>query len=734
MNTMTCKIAKRGITLLLLLALMFTIGCGRGQGEIPASSAQIKAASIDSDVRGKEEEKASSVVTISLETLAVPDAGSSIMRASLIGEDIYMYAENNGGTRFYKYSITENEIYRLNIQYDSQIEGFSARSDGTLCILHTSEDGKYYITCLNEDGTSRDISLDPAIASSGIIYFFEAMDNGFLFVSSEEVFAADNDGRFLKSFGQNQNSAQIVRLSGEKSFVVFGGSINSSVSNQISTPTRLIYIDSSFNEISSVELSGGYTVFFGGVNESLFTFLSGAIYRYDYFRGDLQEIVNVSLNSIDVPMCSIGDGRFFSIDRGQPVIISTNTNTESEILTLACYNSDPFIDRAVQAFNRSNCGYMISIKDYSKYDEYDNLDAGLNRYATDVISGNTPDIYDLRSFSATQYAAKGFLEDLTPYFASDADLKLSDVFSPVIEQTTYRGKLYSVVPCFSVYCFGGSPSTLPEKITTADFRALAEEYSPDVLFGPAYTRPEFIEDILIYMRDELYDTETLECNFTTEDFIYMLEYAVQLPSERPQVCEDADIRAYRGEQLLAKQSLGSFLIDSMSFTNTVFGGKANYSGFPTKSGSAPALMPNIQFGMSSSSENKDGVWQFFKFILSEAIQTELFTKVFLPSNKAVLDKAMDKIIEENAEEPKTLSILDADFQEVLIPGTLNIGTAKDEAYALLNRIACNAQYDEAVYDIILSACGPLFNGNQSPAQTAETIQSRVGIFISEQYG
>ena len=733
-NMMSNKTASRGIALLLLLALLFTTGCDRGQGEIPASSVQIKEASVDGEGPGKKEEEASSVVTVSQETLAMPDAGSSLLRSSLINEDIYLYAVNSGASRFYQYNIPENRISRLNIQYDGQIEGFSARSDGSLSILHTSEDGKYYISCLGADGTSRDIPLDPAIADSGIIYSFEAMDDGFLIVNSEEVLAVDNDGQLLKSIGQYQHSAQVVRLSGEKAFIVFGGSMNASASDQISTPTRLLYIGTGFNEISSTELSGGYTIFFSGVNESLFTFLAGTIYRYDYFSGSLQELVNVSATGMDVPEYSLGDGRFFSIDRGQPVILSTNTDTESKILTLACYNSDGLIDRAVQAFNRSNCGYTISIQDYSKYDEYDNLNAGLDRYATDVISGKVPDIYDLRSFSADQYASKGFLEDLTPYFKADAELELSDIFAPVMEQAKFRDGVYSVVPCFSVYCFAGAPAILPEKITIADFKAIAEQYTPTELFGPAYTRSEFIEDILIYMRDELYSTETLACNFVTEDFLYMLQYATGLPAERPQVCESADLLAYCGEQLLTKQSRGAFLVDCMSFNNTIYGGKTNYSGFPTSHGSAPALMPSIQFGMSATSENKEGVWQFFKFILSESIQAEIFSKIYLPSNKAALNKATDKIIADFIDMPKKLSILDVNLQDVVIPGTLNTDLAKDEAYAILNRIAFNAQYDEAVYDIIIDACGAFFHGDQSAAQAAEVIQSRVGIFLSEQYG
>ena len=87
-----------------------------------------------------------------------------------------------------------------------------------------------------------------------------------------------------------------------------------------------------------------------------------------------------------------------------------------------------------------------------------------------------------------------------------------------------------------------------------------------------------------------------------------------------------------------------------------------------------------------------------------------------------------------ADMPKKLSILDVNLQDVVIPGTLNTDLAKDEAYAILNRIAFNAQYDEAVYDIIIDACGAFFHGDQSAAQAAEVIQSRVGIFLSEQYG
>ena len=85
---------------------------------------------------------------------------------------------------------------------------------------------------------------------------------------------------------------------------------------------------------------------------------------------------------------------------------------------------------AVKEFNDSQSGCVVQLVDYSNYNTF-NEQTGKDRLNTDIISGKTPDIYDLGYWSENQLAEKGLLENLKPYFDSDADFPYSLVLLPL---------------------------------------------------------------------------------------------------------------------------------------------------------------------------------------------------------------------------------------------------------------------------------------------------------------
>ena len=58
----------------------------------------------------------------------------------------------------------------------------------------------------------------------------------------------------------------------------------------------------------------------------------------------------------------------------------------------------------------------------------------------------------------------------------------------------------------------------------------------------------------------------------------------------------------------------------------------------------------------------------------------------------------------------------------------------DRFFKLLSEIENTAIYDEEILGIIQRECAPFFSGDRTAAQAAENIQSKVSIYIAEQFG
>ena len=225
---------------------------------------------------------------------------------------------------------------------------------------------------------------------------------------------------------------------------------------------------------------------------------------------------------------------------------------------------------------------------------------------------------------------------------------------------------------------------------------------------------------------------TGKCNFTDESFVRFLEFAAAIPDDGASVSDGSQPsgRAYAGKQALLLNSLGNGAIGFMSFDDAIFGGQARYVGFPTNSSNGIAMEPDALVAMSVSSQHKDGVMDFIYFLLGDGRQKAGNT---MPINKNILPERMDSWEKTYNEYPKVLHTL-CDGASIEIEGEIDPEIAKNRINELIDRIDCSTLYDEAVMDIVIKECQPYFAGQMSSEQAAANIQSKVQIYLSEQYG
>lgn len=670
-------------------------------------------------------------------SVKVPSAGIKFEHAVKSREGAFLCGRDaDGKTCFFIYDTAKGEMYQLYSLGEQPSEAIAASPNGSLHTLRTAEDGQYYICSVSPEGTASRLMLDLGKYSNGMIYDFYATDAGFIIDFGNRVIAADSEGKLIQDYGEQFGAVWAVVLS-DKTFLVQIVSQDSAVVSGKNPGAIITELNPDFSMGQSYRVEAQFTKFFPGVDGQLLGIMNRSVYSYDPASGHSTALINTLANNMGTEnIVCLSDELYFTLYEGAPYLWSPSTGGSITVLTLATYRLSYDMQRAIEAFNSSSSSYVINPIDYAAYDAYSSANSGMSRFAADIISGTAPDIYDMSSLSPNDLAAKGLLEDIRPFFGKDSAVSYDDLLPCVSRNAEFMGGLYELIPAFSIVTVCGDISVTGEAWGMEDFVSLAKTRGSEILFGADYTRSDFLSDILCFLKDDLYSEENLTCNFTSDSFVSMLEVAKDLPDSFDRDGNQGEPmgRAYAGDQLLVITNLGFSAVDEISLLNGIFGGEAQFVGFPSESSSGVGIRPCARLGMSSGSANKDGVWEFFKFLMSDSVQLNAGMFDGLPSVSSCYDKVQRQKISkaiENLPEAYGVSLtgpvhfFGSEVDGASITETLDM---------LVDEADCIMSCDASILNIVSACAEPFFAGAISAREAAANIQSRASIYISEQYG
>lgn len=422
-----------------------------------------------------------------------------------------------------------------------------------------------------------------------------------------------------------------------------------------------------------------------------------------------------------------------------------------ESLTMATMYLDYMTQSAIIDFNRANDKYRIDVVDYSQYNTPEDYSAGTTKLLTEIMSGVMPDILCLSTeLPYRQLAAKGLLEDLYPYLDADGELNRDDFFPNVLAALEVDGKLYSACSGFMVQTAIGASAVVGDTPGwTYDDYAAALATMPEGCegFPIGVDRKTMLEICMALDMNDYVDWSAGTCNFDSEDFIDMLEFASTFPDgslyeNYEYTAEDGDtVRIAEGRQMLLVESFSStdfFMYDY----DQLFGGSATCVGFPTNHGVGNVLAMGESFAISSTCRNKDAAWDFVRGFLTEDYQEDTY---YLPTNQNAFEKSLEKAMEVTYQQDANGNYL-LDENGERIPqsrGMVSTGTETFEIYATTPRQAemlrgaiASAEkmmdYDTSIIDIVKEQAAAYFAGQKTAAETAKLIQSKANIYINEQ--
>lgn len=665
------------------------------------------------------------------------------------GDLFFLSRDSEKNITFYLNKVSSDGIEsKLFVPRGERVSGFDIDGDGNFVFISSSfisenTDGDYSFILKKvtpEGDTVEETDITKALIGHISEYTYPESvavdpDGNIIINAYDRIIALDKDKSFI--FDISCDISKLVKFSGGIYAQVYGGG---------ESPCELCRIDTdkkAFSEKIGVVKDNdmGYSLSAYGSETGLYISDNTCLYSFDTETNEKKKILNFS--DAGVPGSNIRDmiadgGSFICIGyseesketfiaRISPVDPSEISDKTEIVLAGSEYNICSQLENQIIKFNNENEKYKIKIKKYGVADFDEKL--GL-----DMAAGNIPDILISDSYTQFEsYAEKGLFADLYEFIDNDGELKREELLQNLLTAMETDGKLLRFCPEFRIFTAIGKTSIFGNE-RGLDFDRLDEilKSRPEgtVLFN-ATSRGSILNMAMKLCGDEFIDYKERECDFKSEYFLRLLEFADKFP-------ETVDYDSLRGKLLdgFADGRSLMLIIDMKDFSDIfwsehqVFGEETTAVGFPTFSGTGSSFEIGAGFSISAKSKNKDGAWEFIRTLLKKEYQDK--TEKFPVRLDSLEEKA-----EREAESFDSSAIRDVEI------GSMQISTRGfeieekmteadiEKVMDVIDSAVSEYKFDGTVIDIVTEEAGAYFADLRSAEETADIIQNRVQTYLSE---
>lgn len=444
---------------------------------------------------------------------------------------------------------------------------------------------------------------------------------------------------------------------------------------------------------------------------------------------------------------------------------------EKKIISLGCFSLDWRMRSVIADFNRENEDNIINVVSFVDNNDASDWDAAIIKFNNEILAGNIPDILLIDyGMPYDSYVSKGMFTDLYTLIDNDPELSRDDFLPNILTALEADGKLYSIAPSFTVSTYAAKTAFVGDRtsLTIDETNAILNTMGDDArLTAYLMTSSEFLYNAVSYGGYVDYHNGT--CSFDTPEFRAVLETAAAYPAEIDYDALYGDDPNYWHEQERACRDnkallYSTYLYNFDSYNRAKkgnFGEDITFVGFPGASGENTAgglLRFSGQIAVSEKSRFKEGAWEFIKHMIKDTVTQEEYeiynynddsydepaaTEMRWVSlrNFPVLTDQLEKLgmqatdplkrFNENGElVPEQNLYYIADEEIEVSPLTQ---AEADELIAYLKTVSSISKDDEDLNTIINEEASSYFSGVKSAEETAKMIQSRVSIYLSEQY-
>ena len=654
-----------------------------------------------------------------------------------------MIADSEGGVWLY----AQVNSYRFNVP-----EGEDQSQ--TNYDYYESGETKNTLIAVGADGEVRTmLDLSAAQDSQNDDFYpsdFHVDSNGYLYVGSyDRVRIWDKDGNFVTEMELGDDSGNLMQYSADKIGVLTYGQTRGF---KVIDPVK-----KAFGE--TIELPDFVWQLYPG--DDVYDFFyenNGKIYGYISETKTAEKVIDWMECDVDSNNMSsftiLPDGRVFAMTQdyrngGSEVQfilltrVDASTLPEKTTLTLACMYLDYNLRSQIVKFNRQNQQYRIVVKDYSEYNTQDDYSAGLTKLTTELASGAMPDLLLTTSLPVQQYAAKGLLVDLNPLLEADNGLSRDDLVTELIDAMSTNGKLYQMPTGFQLSSVAGLQKVVGDYQTWTldDVKDAMTKLQPDAtIFSETYTKDNVLSTCINTSFDTFVDWENGTCNFDSDEFKSLLEFANQFPLEfdysNYEYGESDYSRLKSGKQLLTTMSFYGF--DEIYAQFKMMDDQPCFVGFPTTASGERVrsfFSPDSAIAITAACADTDAAWSFIRSVLSEEYQSQIWDFPVLKSAfDAKLAEAMKQefYTDENGNQVEQSKGGIGYGNDEMIEIYAVTEEQKDIFMELLHSTTKVNSYDENIMNIITEETGAYFAGQKTVDEVVKVIQNRANLYIAEQ--
>lgn len=376
---------------------------------------------------------------------------------------------------------------------------------------------------------------------------------------------------------------------------------------------------------------------------------------------------------------------------------------EELILRVAGISRPMVLSSAISDFKAMYPEYTVEYIDYREL--YG--DQALEMLQMDLIQGEGPDVLFLSGVPTELYARRGLLEDLYPWIEQDPDLQLED-FTPNLLQALETGeqKLYQLPQSYTIVTTATTKALSGDRQSWsfADVNAVMEQTPTIQAAFYGESGQTLASTLPLYMIRAMVNYDEAVSYFDTPEghsFLTFLSNTTSF-SELQDIADDEIEALNQGQILFAKVMISTpMLFDDLEQTIR----EAVYPGYPDAPGGCFYL--NLPMAIPAAATEKEGAWAFMKMLISSDYYAS--RGGWIPLQQDFEDSLQEALAQGAAEE------------------------SMDKLREVQQNVSGAVYYDEAISAILLDETGYLFSGVHSVEETAVQLDSRVTLYLTEQF-
>lgn len=660
------------------------------------------------------------------------------------GADAYLNIVNTDGSGFKSVQLCSRED---NAGVSEVI--FTHDGNGYYVYMRdTEEKTDYLLKTIDENGTetgSADITAaaEKYFPNGLYVHHFGVDGSGNFYITDySDIMVLDKDGGY-KGFISVGNGIQafVTDKNGEMYIWVWTGS--SYELNKLDIPDGIseekpTAVDMPFEGYNNHIISGN------GVDTDFYVYDNEALYSWNISE-EPQKLLDWVKAGVSVIEASdvfyAGNDTFVCAGKSFPYeypkfskltkqLVSTGDKKEI-ILAGDEYSISSYIKNQVVKFNAVSDKYFVTIKEY----KYDNI----SQLNLDLTSGNVPDILITGSYTPTEtYIAKGLFTDLYDYIDNDSELSRDDFVPNLLSSFETNGKLYRFTDSFTVYTVLGKTSIFGNNmgITVDKLNEIAASRSPETELFAGFTKTDILRYAMEMSGSEFIDFKNGSCDFNSEDFTKILEFAnghindIDFDSYFDDAFWSRFDTMFSDESALLMVAYLTDYTDIICFEHTQFDAKVTALGFPCTNRIGTSFVVDSGFSVAEKSANKEGAWEFVRTLLLPEYQDCIAQ---FPVRKDSLEKYAASAMKYDPDRVIQPIVMMGGM--ALSVGVRNIDPMKQVDIDKVNEVIASANgimsYNENVLEIITEEAAYYFDGSKTAEDVAALIQTRVQLYLDE---